>query len=160
MSSEHYLLNRECAVRSTPLIIWKSPLLKRVTMSVRRSGHFWGKSSLPMMLMASLSCGDANGEQGLDSASLLTIKLQSSKPLEEIWPAMMYLFLNLFRTAEHQIYDVCFDCCSICIRNFVWFIFHLQENKQQMMDIFSLMHHHNHRVKIYHCKQSTTVIQI
>ena len=51
-----YLLKRECAVRRTPLMIWKSPLWKRVTISVKRSGHFWGKSSLPIMLMASLSC--------------------------------------------------------------------------------------------------------
>lgn len=51
-----YLLKSECAVRSTPLIMWKSPLWKRVTISVRRSGHFRGKSSLPMMLMASLNC--------------------------------------------------------------------------------------------------------
>lgn len=50
------LLKSECAVRSTPLMMWKSPLWKRVTISVRRSGHFWGKSSLPMMLMASLNC--------------------------------------------------------------------------------------------------------
>lgn len=40
--------------------MWKSPLLKRVTISVSRSGHFWGKSSLPMILMASLNCGNAN----------------------------------------------------------------------------------------------------
>lgn len=57
--SQPYLLKRECAVRSTPLMMWKSPLLKRVTISVSKSGHFWGKSSLPMILMASLNCGNA-----------------------------------------------------------------------------------------------------
>lgn len=45
-------------MRSTPLMMWKSPLLKRVTISVRRSGHFCGKSSRPMMLMASLNYED------------------------------------------------------------------------------------------------------
>lgn len=56
MSVHQYLLNNECAVRRTPLITWKSPLWKRFTISVNKSGHFWGKSSRPIMLIASLSC--------------------------------------------------------------------------------------------------------
>lgn len=51
-----YLLNKEWAVRRTPLMTWKSPLWKRFTISVSKSGHFWGKSSRPMILMASLNC--------------------------------------------------------------------------------------------------------
>lgn len=51
-----YLLNKEWAVRRTPLMTWKSPLWKRFTISVSRSGHFCGKSSLPIILMASLNC--------------------------------------------------------------------------------------------------------
>lgn len=72
LRSEFYLLKRECAVRSTPLMMWKSPLLKRVTISVSRSGHFWGKSSLPMILMASLNCGNAQDKEELGWASSIT----------------------------------------------------------------------------------------
>ncbi len=50
-----YLLKSEWAVRSTPLIRWKSPLPNFSTISLIRFGHFSGKSSRPIMLMASLS---------------------------------------------------------------------------------------------------------
>lgn len=121
---EIYLLKRECAVRSTPLMMWKSPLLKRVTISVRRSGHFWGKSSRPMMLIASLNCENRLGTW-MRGDSFCAFKLAPSGLMAR------YLFLNLFRAAQHQIYNVCFNCCSVSIRDFVGFIFNLWENKPQ-----------------------------
>lgn len=123
--SELYLLKRECAVRSTPLMMWKSPLLKRVTISVSRSGHFWGKSSLPMILMASLNCWKS--QRWAWSNSFCTSSNQTEWP----WHVTMYLFLDLFWAAQHQIYNVCLNCCSVRIRHFVWFIFNLQETKHR-----------------------------
>lgn len=61
MSKTSHLLKSECAVLRMPLMMWKSPLWKRVTISVSRSGHFWGKSSRPMMLIASLNCMTLDG---------------------------------------------------------------------------------------------------
>ena len=54
-NTESNLLNKEWAVRSIPLITWKSPLWNLPTISVMRSGHLSGKSSLPTMLIASLN---------------------------------------------------------------------------------------------------------
>lgn len=94
---ELHLLKREWAVRSTPLMMWKSPLLKRVTISVSRSGHFWGKSSLPMILMASLSCENAQ-----DRGESLVVHLPPHleiRPFKRAVTEGLYLFLNLFWAA-------------------------------------------------------------
>lgn len=111
-----HLLKRECAVRRTPLMIWKSPLLKRVTISVRRSGHFWGKSSLPMMLMASLNCRKSSR---VTTHSRVNTSFSSFQPT--------YLLLYLLWAAEHQIHNVGFDGCSVGFWDFVRFIFNLWE---------------------------------
>lgn len=123
-----YLLKRECAVRRTPLMMWKSPLLKRVTISVRRSGHFWGKSSLPMMLMASLSCTGTSSTK--TTITQITAEVQIRLDCQLRQQVIIYLFLNLFWAAQHQIYNVCFDRCSVSIWDFVWFIFNLGETNQ------------------------------
>ena len=47
LNSWRYLLVREWAVRRTPLIWWKSPLLKWSTISLRSPSHLVGKSSRP-----------------------------------------------------------------------------------------------------------------
>lgn len=47
----------------------------------------------------------------------------------------MYLLLNLFWAAEHQINYVGFDCRSILFRNFVWFIFNLTQKQSVLSTV-------------------------
>ena len=113
--THQYLLNKECAVRRTPLITWKSPLWKRFTISVNKSGHFWGKSSLPIMLIASLNWGQER--DSLDETS-------TNKPPNK--QGLTYLLLNLLRAAKHQVHYVSFNGYSVGFTNFIWFIFNLK----------------------------------
>ena len=55
LNSCRYLLNSECAVLRTPLMMWKSPESSLAISSFNRSGHLSGKSSRPIILMASLN---------------------------------------------------------------------------------------------------------
>ena len=51
-----YRLNKGFAVRNTPLMTWKSPLANLAVIFGKSSIHFSGKSYLPMVAIASLSC--------------------------------------------------------------------------------------------------------
>lgn len=121
-----YLLNKECAVRRTPLITWKSPLWNRFTISVNKSGHFCGKSSLPIMLIASLNWGKEK--------KWIKWKFHKQASFLNNWD-FHYLLLNLLRAAQHQVHYVGFNGYSVSFTNLIQFIFNLKAKHQQHSNI-------------------------